>query len=67
MKYGQTLVSPNQHPRWIAMNQIKSETISRIVTTRKPSDHAYLVMNSVMCTLDEMESWTRVQKVCKIR
>ena len=34
---------------------------------KKPSDHTYLVVNSVMCALNEMESWTHAKKVMKNR
>ena len=52
-----------EHPRTFAMNNISATTIAKVMSAKRPSEHTYLVMNSILCTLDELESWPRAQKV----
>lgn len=66
-KYAALKRVQDKHPRIIAQNYITSQTIDKVMNSKKPSDHTYLVMNSIMCALNETESWPRAQKVTKNR
>lgn len=57
-----------EHPRTIAQKYITVETIEKVMKrASSPSDHTLLVINSIMCALDEVESWPRALKVMKNR
>ena len=56
-----------EHPTTIATNYLNVYTIDNVMSDENPSDYTYLVLNSILCSLDEPESWQRAQKLTRNR